>query len=83
MLVAVWYRCGRIRREHAWARFLKSMPDSSVPLAGFGSSDCKCFSHLFHFPTLPTLQNLGANVLHTSDIIGVAQADLATMQNPT
>lgn len=70
MLVAVWYRCGRIRREHAWARFLKSMTDSSVPLAGFGSSDCNCASHLFYFPTLPTLHDLQANVLHTGDLIG-------------
>jgi len=70
MLAAVWYRCGRLRREHVWARFLKSMTDSSVPLPGFGSSDCKCASHLFYFPTLPTLQVLGANVLHTGDLIG-------------
>jgi len=45
--IAVWYRCGRIRREYTWAKALRNMPGSSVPLQGFGSSDCRCESHLF------------------------------------
>lgn len=75
-LVAVWYRCGRTRREHTWARALRNVPGSSVPLRGFGSSDCKCESHLFFFPSLPALHSLGARLLQGLDRIGEAQADL-------
>jgi Uri superfamily endonuclease len=45
----VWLCQGRKRREHLWARFLSSMPGVSVPMPGFGSSDCGCEAHLFSF----------------------------------
>ena len=45
----VWLCHGRKRREHSWARFLSSMPGVSVPMLGFGSSDCGCGAHLFFF----------------------------------
>jgi Uri superfamily endonuclease len=74
MLVATWYRYGRVRREHVWARVLRDMTGSSLPLPGFGSSDCKCDSHLFYFPTLPTLDDLGAKVSCAfRDVGGTAQ----------
>jgi Uri superfamily endonuclease len=43
----VWLSYDRKRREHLWARFLSSMPGISVPMPGFGSSDCGCEAHLF------------------------------------
>jgi len=43
----VWVRNGRRRLEHLWARFFSSMPGVSVPMPGFGSSDCGCEAHLF------------------------------------
>jgi Uri superfamily endonuclease len=45
----VWLCHGRKRREHLWARFLARMPGVSVPMPGFGSSDCACEAHLFFF----------------------------------
>ena len=45
----VWLCHGRKRREHSWARLLSSMPGVSVPMLGFGSSDCACEAHLFFF----------------------------------
>ena len=45
----VWLCHGRKRREHLWARFLSSVPGASVPMPGFGSSDCGCEAHLFFF----------------------------------
>ena len=43
----IWLSYHRKRREHSWARFLSSMPGASVPMLGFGSSDCGCEAHLF------------------------------------
>jgi Uri superfamily endonuclease len=52
-LVAVWYVCGE-RCEHEWAQYLGAMPDAAVPMAGFGSSDCGCRTHLFRFENRPS-----------------------------
>lgn len=49
----VWYTFDGERREHDWARALERMPESAVPLVGFGSSDCDCESHLFFFDRPP------------------------------
>ena len=48
-IVAVWFRYHRKSLEHAWARRFAALPGASVPMAGFGSSDCDCESHLFYF----------------------------------
>jgi len=47
-MFAVWYVCGK-RCEHEWARFVGAMPGATIPLTGFGSSDCGCPTHLFSF----------------------------------
>jgi Uri superfamily endonuclease len=48
-LEEVWLCHDRKRREHLWARLFSSMPGVSVPMPGFGSSDCDCEAHLFFF----------------------------------
>jgi len=45
--ITVWYSHGPKKLEHDWAQILSEMSDMS-PIQGFGCSDCKCFSHLFH-----------------------------------
>jgi Uri superfamily endonuclease len=50
-----WFATGRARPEHHWARALARMPRSMPTLAGFGSSDCRCASHLVYFDVSPTL----------------------------
>ena len=52
-LEAVWFCYNRKSREHDWARRFAAMPEASVPMAGFGSSDCDCESHLFFFAKCP------------------------------
>jgi Uri superfamily endonuclease len=47
-LVAVWYISGA-RCEHQWAQRLGGIPGAATPLAGFGSSDCDCMTHLLQF----------------------------------
>lgn len=54
-IVAVWYVVDPVRREHAWASAFASVSQASIPMKGFGSSDCNCPAHLVYFPTQPTL----------------------------
>lgn len=35
--------------EHQWAAYFKNLR-TCTPVPNFGCSDCKCQSHLFHFP---------------------------------
>jgi len=51
-VVEVWLRLGRVRREHLWARALARQAAGWIP--GFGCSDCRCPSHLFHFVRRPS-----------------------------
>jgi len=52
--LGAWYTHDPIPREHAWAEVLRGM-DGLSPMRGFGCSDCKCESHLFHTVTAPDL----------------------------
>jgi len=54
VLEEVWYCHGRTPREHRWARCLGTLPGASIPLAGFGASDCRCDSHLYFFRSRPS-----------------------------
>ena len=51
--VAVWSAVGRERRECAWAQALSALPGVLTPAPGFGSADCRCSTHLFHFDSPP------------------------------
>lgn len=50
----VWYCCDRIAWECRWAHCLSFQQGASVPLEGFGSSDCRCRSHLLFFGSRPS-----------------------------
>ena len=52
--VAAWYSHDADRLEHRWAEVFRGMRDT-VPICGFGCSDCKCYSHLFRTSTPPDL----------------------------
>lgn len=65
VLEEVWYCHGRVRWEHQWARNVGTARGASVPLAGFGASDCGCESHLYFFASRPQrhgfVRRLGAS----------------------
>ena len=44
----IWFIHGDRCMEHRWAGRLAQLPEVRIPLAGFGSSDCRCPAHLFH-----------------------------------
>jgi Uri superfamily endonuclease len=52
-LVGIWYVQQAIRREHDWAITARQLSGASISIPRFGSSDCSCPSHLFHFSFLP------------------------------
>jgi Uri superfamily endonuclease len=54
-LVAVWHRTGRVHREHDWAAALMQWPGATVPVAGFGASDCRCPAHLVRLTSPPRI----------------------------
>lgn len=56
-LVDTWCVYG-LRREHEWAHGLMQSETATVPLKGFGSSDCKCATHLFYFKRKPVKAEL-------------------------
>jgi len=51
---AAWYAMHEKTQEHRWASILGRMPDASIPVPGFGSSDCSCPSHMLYFSARPT-----------------------------
>lgn len=50
----VWYSYDRILWECRWAHCLGTLPGASLPLIGFGSSDCGCETHLYFFGSRPS-----------------------------
>ena len=55
----IWYRLDTRRLEHIWAEHIRLTEGASVPLVGFGSTDCRCESHLFFFERRPSRRRLG------------------------
>ncbi|MCP5197202.1 MAG: GIY-YIG nuclease family protein [Gammaproteobacteria bacterium] len=60
-LIEVWYSVDPVRREHQWATLFQDL-GGVVPLSGFGSSDCCCPAHLFHFSHPPALTPFAAHL---------------------
>jgi len=53
-VVEVWYALGGESQECFWCQIAREMPQSETPARGFGSSDCRCLSHLIYFPEPPS-----------------------------
>ena len=51
-VVEVWYALGDESQECLWRQIVHEMPQGEIPVKGFGSSDCRCPSHLIRFPAL-------------------------------
>jgi Uri superfamily endonuclease len=52
----IWVGEQKEKLEHQWASLLKNMKGSAALASGFGSSDCTCKTHLFHFGKRPLVQ---------------------------
>lgn len=53
-VVEMWY--AENSHECLWATAVKEMPQCQIPVPGFGSSDCRCPSHLIYSPIMPSFE---------------------------
>ncbi len=56
-VVEIWHLVSEDRLECYWYRAAAHMRGASVPVNGFGSSGCKCRSHLVHFKSMPSFED--------------------------
>ena len=57
-VVEVWATTDPVRREHDWAGVFRCWPGASVPVPGFGASDCACRTHLVRLQRRPSLARM-------------------------
>ncbi len=55
VLVEILVREDNRTLEHQWVSALGQLDGAIVLAAGFGSSDCKCVTHLYYFQERPSL----------------------------
>lgn len=55
-VVEVWYLISEERLECMWSQAAANMPEARTLIAGFGSSDCGCPSHLFYLSSKPSFE---------------------------
>jgi Uri superfamily endonuclease len=53
-LEEIWWTHDPVRREHQWASVVQRLRSASIPLQGFGASDCVCVTHLYFFARPPS-----------------------------
>jgi Uri superfamily endonuclease len=63
-----FYVISEQRCEHEWAQHLGSYDSASIPMKGFGSSDCNCQTHLFYFSDIKEIENCISKLPHTNNI---------------
>lgn len=63
----IWTCPGPRRREHEWAGVFTRPDRPAVPVKGFGSSDCRCPSHLFYMGKRPVYRDWQAALAGEDD----------------
>ncbi|MBT4286723.1 MAG: GIY-YIG nuclease family protein [Deltaproteobacteria bacterium] len=51
----IWVSYFKENLEHLWAQDFLHHKKSTIPLNKFGSTDCKCRTHFFHFTSKPAI----------------------------
>ena len=59
--------------ECFWAEILDSQPYTSIPVKGFGSSDCLCISHLFYTDKVKHLKDLKTVLQNTVEVFNAVK----------
>lgn len=62
----VWYTHDSERRECLWASVFRDLSGASIPLTGFGASDCDCTAHLIAFDSRPRMNSFRAVVRNST-----------------
>jgi Uri superfamily endonuclease len=59
-LVEVWSVASTDKLECLWAQAAWELPGAEIPVPGFGSSDCRCPSHLIYLARKPIYEEFAA-----------------------
>jgi Uri superfamily endonuclease len=59
----IWFTPDPVPKEHLWAEMIAGLPGAGIPIPRFGSSDCLCRSHLFHFASKPVFATFRRRML--------------------
>lgn len=78
MIVEVWRVFSEEKLECLFAQTARSLPEATIQVPGFGSSDCRCASHLVHIPYRPSLPAFNTRLKH----IGIDTITLARLSVP-
>jgi Uri superfamily endonuclease len=65
-IAEIWYALGCNRHECIWNTMLGDLPGAKPSVPGFGASDCRCQSHLTHFPWWAVLYDRQNQNIRTS-----------------
>ncbi|MDP2647045.1 MAG: DUF123 domain-containing protein, partial [Desulfobacterales bacterium] len=55
-IIGVWFSHAPQKLECRWADLLMTLPGAAAPFEGFGSSDCRCRSHLVYFDSSAAIE---------------------------
>jgi Uri superfamily endonuclease len=77
----IWYTYS-VRYEHKWAAAFQSLPGCNLPIPGFGSSDCSCPAHLFHFKQAPESDALQKSLASVMNARSVQCLPITMVHNP-
>lgn len=53
-IVEVWYSMSEERLECTWNGIVAALHGAVPHIPGFGSSDCRCYTHLTYFSSMPS-----------------------------
>jgi len=81
-LIEIWAVESEERLECLWAEQLAQMPQAR-PIPHFGSSDCRCPSHLFHFREKPPPRQFAHSLSQANLLANYVGARNATMLKST
>jgi Uri superfamily endonuclease len=56
-IIQIWYSLSKDRLECTWNAILAGLPGATLVIPGFGSSDCRCQTHLTHFMAIPSFDS--------------------------
>ena len=56
-IIQIWYTSGNAKLECVWNSIVAGLPGAIPLVPGFGSSDCRCRTHLTRFVNAPPLNS--------------------------
>ena len=81
--MGIWTTVDTVKREHDWAGLLADFSEATLPITGFGASDCSCRSHLIRLPHRPSFARFVKSIHNAIPGHGpVSRVDLSSDPDP-